>query len=314
MFNMYFTGLCLLTPSKVPSPADRMRVLLPDTTRPSGGTNMVHEPHEPVLITRFDDVGSGRVPDLTFLTPTLAKRAIFLLRDQELTIPNLGLGPVSFTDKPQNNCSVIGNYSEVSWVAHLAKVSAGNAIPRDACFLPYPNADPWVAARVRMHKGDLSTAQIARDYAQKLVKWDFKIPADGVLNDPRSLADLVVLARPDVTGTVTLQTAPIRKPTTPYLRYLYPSTTPLDIGLTSSAGPLEIIVANIPLVDAMSLRPDPTPGPRDDDFHFDYYYEMIVPSGNRNIPTQVDICKDDGQPSIRSPQCPPALSAPNANA
>jgi hypothetical protein len=309
MFEMDFTGLCLFVPTSA-SPAAHVRALLIDTTQPSGGSGHLCDLHEPLLIVNVGDVDgkSTRQPDLTFLTGGAAFAA-FLLRDQELSVPALGLGPVTFDDDSSlTGCNVKANYGKLSWLAHLAKISAGSDVVRPACFNAYPNADGKVAARVRLHKGDLSSSRTARDYNRKLVLWDFQLPDGSYLKTPTSLSERLMLVN-GTGGSITLHTEIIRDPTTEYLQKMFSTTRTSDILLTPT-GDLKVLVANSPLSDIMQVRPRPT-GPRDPDVHFDYFYDVAVKAGSRNIPVQINNCNDDGQPSLRSPQCPPALGAPN---
>ncbi len=313
MFEMHLSGLCLLVPST--SAPTRVRALLADTTAASGGMGHLMDLHEPLLIVDaddFDDQSSDRGSDLTFLTAG-GSYAAFLLRDQELSVPALGTDPVTWNDNPNlNNCTTLGNFSNLAWLAHIANISTGSDTVRNDCFYPYPTAYAKVAARVQLHQGTLSTARIARDHDKNLVKWDFQKPDGSYLNTPTSLADDVMLAI-DVSGSITFQTILIRDPTTPYLDGLYTTSHTRTISLTPNTTDLIVMIANSPLADVMGVRP-PTTGRREPDIHFDYYYDLSQTPKSRNIPVQLDICPDTGQPSLRSPQCPPALAAPNLNA
>jgi hypothetical protein len=339
--NITFTGLCGFVPN---TSYKKARVLLVDANEPSGGHvhGSPHEPHVPVLVCDPRRIKStSRQADLIFRqavgTSGVDEFAVFFLHDQDLSFGNAAATELTIkNDALSDVCPDSASYESIRWLTSLASISPGptgqpgSEVVRKEC-LADPSAGETVynkvAARISLTAGTLSARSPARAGTGdttgigNVIKWEFKVPGGSPFSTSRSITE-TVLARLELTSGAepVISTQLLRKTELQRIKDIFPGGlgTQKKIELNASAGnEVYIRIENVPYADLLGLREPLALGERYADWHFDHFYELSKHLRDRRIPDPLKtaICTNSGGlPSLRTPQCPPALYGAHADA
>lgn len=323
------TGLCGIVPNKViTDPANRARILLVEAGEPPAGGGHVHvgpphEPHISVLVCNEGsvDASSPRKPDLFFQRGAILK-AVFFLQDQDVSLNTTGTALSFDSDAGAGSgCHTTTNWQKINWLASIAGISPGSDAVRSECFnTPAQGVHASVAARVALLHGTLRTSALAKDGSDAVLKWDFRAtghPDVGL----QALTEAVQLQAPLAAASCEITTSLLRRARSERIREIFPGGVGQSaiIRLKATAGQVFAGIANVPFADLVRLREPLPTGHRDPDAHFEHFYALSEPTtlGPKRIPHPRlgdPRCPASGPPSLRTPQCPPALFAPSASA
>jgi hypothetical protein len=165
----------------------------------------------------------------------------------------------------------------------------------------------------------LTNAKFARDsgnHPGQILNWNFRmLDGSNPLNTPRAVSEGAKLQVDFVTPQVDLVSRHFRT------GMAVDQTIRLQPTLSPVTGLPEVtaFILNMPWPDILGVRP-PMTTDRPEDTHFDLFYEMLNPGAAvRRIPfpdprQHCGGAVTDPDPSASTPQCPPSLYSPNANA
>lgn len=346
MADLYlrFTGLCGFVPREpIHMTPNQARVLLVDTSQPPGGGHahgFPHEQHVPVLVCsrsfldpQHPHPTDPREPDVLFFNDQGGEMAGFFLNDQDVSIENTSGDPLKFLNDPSSGsgCHTTANWWNINWMAALAKISPlpsppppgqnGSEVVGEDCFDTPPRRE--VAARVAVTQGTVRNDGLTRGI-NRFVKWEFKTGGGSSPHGGNQvLAEVVQVQVPIATspGQVDIVTSLLRQTELPAISRIYPSGFGQRkvIRLTPQGNMAVAVIQNVPYPNLFHLRA-PLAGDPEIDSHFEHFYDLSATPQVKRVPHPIRLpqdpipCRASGPPTVRTPQCPPALFGPHPKA
>jgi hypothetical protein len=294
-FFIRITGLCAVTPN--PTNSNGSLIMLPDA-RMAGHGMEAHliEAHTPAILVPEEniDLANSRKPTLRFPGAFYGRKKLLLFEldgeDLDLAIDPPPTLPAFTKPGTPGDCPPGGLVpADFDWVLRIGDADAGHT-PASAATTRGDYS--LAAARLWLAAGKYRTERFALDDGdRKILKWKFK-SGSSTLNKPNRAVAEELLVSLETNGS--------------------------DVELTSSANGRivvipngsnvkEIWVVNMPLVDILSDRRDPTNW-RDPDHHYAHFYSLSRLSGTKFIPhpePEGNDCGRQGFGAGGGPKCPP---------